>query len=406
MNKVYFSIVSEFPKNVIMSQVVEYLELMGKQGINFNLLFFIRVGAFLKGRKEIPGFRQRIAAKLKIRPKFIPVWRDSDGISIYIAALYLCFRFFKYRSAEKIIIHSRGLFGCRAAVICGKIYKNISFIYDIRGDVAAEYLYYAKQKGITEKEIKRELIREKAIQTAIGRQAEKVFTVSEVLKRRMIDDYNYDSEKIIVIPCLADSNIFCFSRRLRDEFRKKLDVSDKYVIVYPGAIGYWHYSDTVFQTAGGILNQFSEVFFLILTPQTNEAREYASKYLPQGRYFITSAKREEVPGYLNASDLGFLLREQHDLNRVAAPTKFAEYMMCGLPVMISEGIGDYSEYIKKKGYGIVASPKTDAHEYVQLFKNFYDKSVIFERELIAIESNELFSKQKFINLMSEVYKKA
>jgi len=50
----------------------------------------------------------------------------------------------------------------------------------------------------------------------------------------------------------------------------------------------------------------------------------------------------EVPGYLAAADVGLLLREPCLVNRVASPVKFAEYLAAGLPVLLTEQIGDYS----------------------------------------------------------------
>jgi len=43
-----------------------------------------------------------------------------------------------------------------------------------------------------------------------------------------------------------------------------------------------------------------------------------------------------VPKFLQAADMGILLRKKDPLNEVAAPTKFAEYMMTGLPTLISK----------------------------------------------------------------------
>ena len=54
-----------------------------------------------------------------------------------------------------------------------------------------------------------------------------------------------------------------------------------------------------------------------------------------------------------AADMGILLRENHPLNEVAAPTKFAEYVMTGPLVLISDNIGDYSNFVKRNNLGIV-----------------------------------------------------
>ena len=40
--------------------------------------------------------------------------------------------------------------------------------------------------------------------------------------------------------------------------------------------------------------------------------------------------------YLNAADFGFLLRDDTPVNRVAFPTKFAEYALAGLRVILKD----------------------------------------------------------------------
>ena len=66
-----------------------------------------------------------------------------------------------------------------------------------------------------------------------------------------------------------------------------------------------------------------------------------------------SVDRGEVPRYLSASDIGFLLRDRHPLNWVASPVKLAEYLASGLSVVTTEGLGDTSELVERSGVGTV-----------------------------------------------------
>ena len=62
---------------------------------------------------------------------------------------------------------------------------------------------------------------------------------------------------------------------------------------------------------------------------------------------------------LSAADFGLLLRENNIVNNVASPTKFAEYLMAGLPVIISNGIGDFSYFVRFKNVGICIDSHID-----------------------------------------------
>jgi hypothetical protein len=58
-----------------------------------------------------------------------------------------------------------------------------------------------------------------------------------------------------------------------------------------------------------------------------------------------------VPGLLNASDVGLLLLRQSPNIETSSPVKFAEYLNCGLPVLITSGVGDYSRMTIERQVG-------------------------------------------------------
>jgi glycosyltransferase involved in cell wall biosynthesis len=53
--------------------------------------------------------------------------------------------------------------------------------------------------------------------------------------------------------------------------------------------------------------------------------------------------------------MGLLLRRSDAVNRVAAPVKFAEYLASGTPVLLTDGIGDYSAAVREHGLGAVVN---------------------------------------------------
>jgi hypothetical protein len=54
-----------------------------------------------------------------------------------------------------------------------------------------------------------------------------------------------------------------------------------------------------------------------------------------------------------------LVRDYSNTNRVASPVKFAEYLAAGLRVIISESLGDFSEFVSKNSCGVVLTEATD-----------------------------------------------
>ena len=62
---------------------------------------------------------------------------------------------------------------------------------------------------------------------------------------------------------------------------------------------------------------------------------------------------ESVKYNLLFCDYGFLVRGETMTNNVASPVKFGEYMICGLKILISKNLGDYSDVISTNNLGCI-----------------------------------------------------
>ncbi len=69
----------------------------------------------------------------------------------------------------------------------------------------------------------------------------------------------------------------------------------------------------------------------------------------QGYIRVIEAAYHEVNSYLNAADAGFLLREKNLLNEGASPTKFAEYCLTGLAVIMENTVKDAFDMARTLG---------------------------------------------------------
>ena len=79
--------------------------------------------------------------------------------------------------------------------------------------------------------------------------------------------------------------------------------------------------------------------FFALTPQIEEAKAIAACLPPTATMFLCAAFCK-VNAYLNAADFAFMLRERSPINTAASPTKFAEYGLTGLPVIMKDAVPD------------------------------------------------------------------
>ena len=87
--------------------------------------------------------------------------------------------------------------------------------------------------------------------------------------------------------------------------------------------------------------------------------------------------------WLSAADAGLALIKQVPSKRGSSPVKLAEYLSCGLPVVITDGIGDCSRVISDNRVGVVLE-RPDAAEDLEnaaarLMTLLTEKDTIHER---------------------------
>jgi hypothetical protein len=177
------------------------------------------------------------------------------------------------------------------------------------------------------------------------------------------------------------------------------------VYLYSGGLAYEHHiSKSIFEFFNFIASQNSNVRFLLLS-KDSVAIETKLKLYPQlaNKLIYLSVPNAEIVKYLNAADYGLLLRDNVIMNNVASPTKFAEYMLCGLPTIISVGVGDYTEFCMKEHVGIVVTEDEMNNWNLFDFKKITESN--FDRKRIAAIGLESFSKQSRVNQIIGEFKK-
>lgn len=138
--------------------------------------------------------------------------------------------------------------------------------------------------------------------------------------------------------CSVRSDLFSFDAEVRECYRQKLAVKeDEILFVYCGSYHKWQnvqYSVEVF--AEYIKAGARSAVLLIMCPNPgDDLLNFAySLGLNVRNFRIMKVLHEEVSSYLNAADIGFLIRDDSVVNRVASPTKLGEYLACGIPVIV------------------------------------------------------------------------
>lgn len=159
-----------------------------------------------------------------------------------------------------------------------------------------------------------------------------------------------------VIPCCVDLKRFAsVTDEVRAEMRRELGIGERTAIIYVGSFGGWYMTDEMMDLFAAARERDPSVFVIILTQRDKEkaAERLRAKGFADGDYFVGSASPADVPRYLSAADISLSFIEACYSKQSSSPTKLAEYLACGLPIICNPGVGDVDALIIDNHVGVL-----------------------------------------------------
>jgi glycosyltransferase involved in cell wall biosynthesis len=397
-----FLLTEGFDETVIDSQVVDTLAALRAEGLPFDLLALCDGRNWLERRAFYTSRGKEIAERTGARVGLRPIVRKT-GIVGLAAALPQLAATLGAGGLRRSLIHCRGDWSARIAARLAAGFSGVRFVYDCRGDAEAEFAREAESQGLAPERAEAVLARIRAARRSAVAGASLVLAVSEPLRDLLAERYGLEPARGRVVPGAADEAKFHPDEGDRRAMRAELGADERFLIVFPGRFGRWHYNEETFDVVRGLLADDPRAHFLVLTPDLEAARSLAEQRLPPGRYTLRSAAHRDVPRYLRAADLGILLRAADPINVAACPTKFGEFVMTGLPVLISAGIGDCSGFVAAQRAGVVLGAP-DPEAAVRGVRALRAEPDAERRARVAAAGRERFSRQRHARELARVYR--
>lgn len=249
------------------------------------------------------------------------------------------------RESNAALIHAQGHAAGYRALWAAKTQKR-PLVTDVHGVHAAELAYSAKP---ARHQVGREWFDHQLIQKSDGL----VFVSAEMAQYyRPYAAHNLST----IVPCCVDTARFCYNPMQRRAKRAELGFEHRLVVLYSGSIFQpWQEPGDLFEVFQSIRAQCEDAYLMVLSGDDPAkvqalAREHQ---LDSTHVQIHSLPHDSVPEWLGVADIGMLLRRPHLVNHVSSPTKFGEYLACGVPVVISKDVGDFSKLVKERKIGFV-----------------------------------------------------
>lgn len=324
------------PSGVYTSQVLDVVRYIRKKTrAKVRLVAFISLHDFGKNKSKIQSIDPG-AVVLPMLPKAV-FWRFN---TLLLALLALLLR------PQSIV--ARNVIACNMALLLKRANLIKKVCFDGRGAIAAEWKEYdVRVANQWLKEI--DQLEKNAVLTSDYRIA-----VTEKLIDYWKNTYQYTANAHLIIPCTLNSTF----NPSPAESGQITTVRERYgfsaedvILAYAGSTAGWQSFRTLQDMLQPFLNNNKRHKVFFLSPPEDAIADLQHNFPDQ--IIQAWVAHETVPETLAACDMGILIREQSVTNRVASPTKFAEYLSAGLPVLISDNLGDYSEFTRLNGCGLI-----------------------------------------------------
>jgi glycosyltransferase involved in cell wall biosynthesis len=338
---------------LVQTQVLPYLRQLRNGGTEVFLLTFEPNARELWNPKAVEEWRTRLEED-GIRWSWLPYHkRPSLPATLYdiMAGAWTAARMARREGID--VLHGRA----HVAAAMGALAKRLSggrLVFDIRGLIPEEYVDAGvwPEGGLNYRLTKR-------AEQSLLRAADGFVVLSERGRDILFpgrQDRDARGRPIEVIPCCVDMERFRAAAALsREALRGELGLAGRRVLVYVGALGGFYMTDEMVQFLAGAHRQDPSTYSMVLTQSPSEklAAQMKASGIREEDCLIRKVPPAEIPRYLRAADLGISFIKPCFSKLASSPTKFAEYLASGLPVVCNAGIGDVDRIVEDDRVGVL-----------------------------------------------------
>lgn len=371
---------------LVQTQVIPYLLEIAKVGTVVSLLTFEPDFKAKWTAGEVEAERQRMAEKgidwhcLAYHRRFSVI---ATAYDVFRGALFIR----RMIGEKKLdILHGR----VHVPTLMGAIARKFSkrkpkLLFDIRGFFPEEYTDAGiwPENGIIYRSVKR-------IERWLMKEADGFVVLTEKAREILFPEsresgFDNLGRPVEVIPCCVDLERFeNQSGFSREEMRGKLNIAERFVMVYVGSFGGWYLTEETADFYGELKRKKDNAFALILTQSKPEMIEplLRERCYSEDDFLVTQVLPDEIPMYLKAADAAVSFIKPCYSKQSSSPTKNAEYLACGLPVVVNDGIGDTTEFTQNDRTGVVIKEFSDsayAAALDELWDIMADRDALSER---------------------------
>ncbi len=341
---------------LVQTQVLPYLREIAGGGVRMSLLTFEPDLHRRWDAGSIAEWRQRLREE-GIEWHMLPYHRRPSLPATLWDIAAGAWRAAAIARRERVdIFHGRSHVGATIGALAKRLTPGTRLIFDIRGLLAEEYVDSGNWRagGLLYRLTK-------AVERRLLRSADGFVVLTEGAREALFP--NGAAQPLEVIPCCTDPERFASAPRA------ELGLTDRLVFVYAGSLGGYYLVREMAEFLAAAREIDRRVFALVLTQASPEpvTAELERAGFSRDDYRVIKAAPEEVPRYLRAADVGIAFVQPSVARRASSPTKYAEYLAAGLPVVATAGVGDLDAQTERGRVGVLLD-RWDKSAYRDAFR--------------------------------------
>jgi len=351
VKRILFVLFEGLPATVIDTQVLLHADAVQKaSAAQFE------IWSFCGGRALYESSLERLEAAQRLANSPVRVFRairaGVPGSKLVNREIFR--NLLRKRKGDFDFVHARNDY---IAAVVGPVLRSagLPMLWDCRGDSVAEFDERTGGQslpGVVKDARKRVILREREIAARDCSAALFVSRPLASLNKGWLGDKPYE-----VVPCSAPESLFHFDHELRREMRQRLGYTENdRVLVYSGGLAAYQRVPDMLQLFRELRAADGRTKLLLVTPDTERMRQMCRDIAPSDVQ-LHAGQIGEINAFLNAADAGFILRAHNDINRAAFPTKFAEYCLAGLPVIMDDAVPDCAALADRWGNRLAPEPQ-------------------------------------------------
>ena len=401
-------VLGEALSSVFTAQVLARIPMLNPQ-FQQRVLALTPVGQLLRSRHRSRMRSLSHRAKTEFGTSITHIPMAPSRLARFSSPLRAFRRWLKRQDRRELTLHCRNAKMADIALLASGSHPGVRVIYDCRGVECDEFASNHGLEGISQEawpaQTRRNYHRLVAAEQNACLNSDVVLCVSHGMAAHLAEKYKLPRERFVVIPCCVDVDRFSKNADEHNPIKQSLNLKDKFVVTYLGSLAWYQLPEESLRIFQIISRVLPNAHFMALTTQPAiMEKAIRSAGIGESCTTVLSVSPQDVPKYLAASDLGLLLRHESIVNAVASPVKFGEYMAAGVPLIMTHGIGDYSQAVMQQGLGAVISLQSAENVIEESFNQFLTGDLSTARCRCRNFASEFLSWDSYKDTTAAIYR--